>query len=110
MTRPTLKSDAERVVSRIEGVSKVVNNVEVLPLSPFDDRIRLATYPIDLWIWSAVPIQLGAGTADSHYREERKCDFGRCRSERNGSEHREHPRQWRVGSVLGGQQSSDRTG
>ena len=42
--RPTLKSDAENVVKRIEGVEKVVNNIEVLPPSPADDRIRRATY------------------------------------------------------------------
>lgn len=44
VTRPILKSDAEGVVRRIEGVQKVVNNIEVLPLSPMDDSIRLATY------------------------------------------------------------------
>jgi hyperosmotically inducible protein len=42
--RPTLKSDAENVTKRIEGVTQVVNNIEVLPLSPNDDRIRIATY------------------------------------------------------------------
>ena len=42
VTRPTLKSDAQRVVERIEGVERVVNNIEVLPLSPFDDRVRMA--------------------------------------------------------------------
>ena len=42
--RPTLKSDAERAVKRIEGVTKVINNIEVLPPSPMDDRIRLAVY------------------------------------------------------------------
>jgi BON domain len=41
---PTLKSDAENAVKRIEGVEKVVNNIEVLPLSGNDDRIRRATY------------------------------------------------------------------
>ncbi len=41
---PVLKSDAERAVKRIEGVEKVVNNIEVLPLSPNDDRIRRAAY------------------------------------------------------------------
>lgn len=40
--RPTLKSQAERLVARLEGVAKVQNHIEVLPLSPFDDRIRLA--------------------------------------------------------------------
>jgi len=44
VTRPTLKSDAENVVKRIEGVQKVVNQIEVLPLSSNDDRIRRAVY------------------------------------------------------------------
>jgi hyperosmotically inducible protein len=44
VTRPTLKSDAGNVVRRVEGVTSVVNNIEVLPLSPDDNRIRLATY------------------------------------------------------------------
>jgi len=44
VARPTLKSDAENVVKRIEGVEKVVNNIEVLPTSINDDRIRRATY------------------------------------------------------------------
>ena len=42
--RPTLKSDAENVVKRIEGVEKVNNQIEVLPLSPNDDRIRRDVY------------------------------------------------------------------
>jgi hyperosmotically inducible protein len=42
VTRPTLKTSAERVAQRIAGVSKVVNQIEVLPLSSFDDRIRMA--------------------------------------------------------------------
>jgi hyperosmotically inducible protein len=44
VTRPTLKSSAENVVKDIEGVEQVINNIEVLPLSPNDDRIRLAAY------------------------------------------------------------------
>lgn len=43
VTRPVLKSDAEGVVKNIEGVERVQNNIEVLPLSPYDDRIRIAT-------------------------------------------------------------------
>ncbi len=42
--RPTVKSDAANTVARIPGVDQVINKIEVLPLSPFDDRIRLATY------------------------------------------------------------------
>lgn len=44
VTRPTLKSDAGRVVQHLEGVEQVVNRIEVLPLSPFDDNIRRAEY------------------------------------------------------------------
>ncbi|PYX80987.1 MAG: transport-associated protein [Acidobacteria bacterium] len=44
VVKPTLKSDAENVVKHIEGVEKVVNNIQVLPVSPDDDRIRRATY------------------------------------------------------------------
>jgi hyperosmotically inducible protein len=42
VTRPVLKSDAEAVVSRIPGVATVDDQIAVLPLSGFDDRIRLA--------------------------------------------------------------------
>ena len=44
VTRPTLKSDAENVVKRIEGVEHVKNEIEVLPVSPNDDRIRRAVF------------------------------------------------------------------
>lgn len=42
--RPVLKSDAENAVKKIEGVERVVNNIEVLPPSPADDRIRREVY------------------------------------------------------------------
>jgi hyperosmotically inducible protein len=44
VTRPVLKSDAEKAVKQIEGVERVNNQIEVLPLSPNDDRIRRAVY------------------------------------------------------------------
>ena len=44
VARPTLKSDAENAVKRIEGVERVDNQIQVLPTSPMDDQIRLATY------------------------------------------------------------------
>jgi osmotically-inducible protein OsmY len=43
-SRPTLKSGAENVVKKVEGVERVENQIEVLPLSPNDDRIRAAVY------------------------------------------------------------------
>src|SRR5437868_13691358 len=62
VTRPTLKSDAGNVVKRIEGVEKVDNQIQVLPLSPMDDRIRIAEYraiygqpPLDRYAMQAVP-------------------------------------------------------
>src|SRR6266478_3773692 len=44
VTRPTLKSDAEAAVKSIESISGVINNIEVLPLSPMDDQLRHALY------------------------------------------------------------------
>jgi hyperosmotically inducible periplasmic protein len=61
-TNPVLKTDAERAVHRIEGVENVVNNVEVLPVSPNDDRIRREVYRaiysqpgLDVYSLRAVP-------------------------------------------------------
>ncbi|HXA49795.1 MAG TPA: BON domain-containing protein [Candidatus Acidoferrum sp.] len=62
VTRPTLKSDAENVVKGIEGVDRVNNQIVVLPLSPMDDRIRVAVYRaifsqpgLDRYAMQAVP-------------------------------------------------------
>jgi hyperosmotically inducible protein len=44
VVRPTTRSDAEARAKDIDGVSKVVNEIEVLPLSPQDDRLRVALY------------------------------------------------------------------
>lgn len=62
VARPSLKNDAENVVKKIEGVDKVVNNIEVLPTSPMDDRIRRAEYraiygdaTLSKYAWGAVP-------------------------------------------------------
>jgi hyperosmotically inducible protein len=62
VTRPTLRSDAERAVAHIEGVDGVTNNIEVLPLSPMDDDIRRQVYRaiysqpgLDMYSLRAVP-------------------------------------------------------
>jgi hyperosmotically inducible periplasmic protein len=44
VVKPTTKSGAERVVRRLDGVTRVVNRINVLPLSRMDDNIRAATY------------------------------------------------------------------
>jgi len=44
VVQPVTKSDAEKAVKRIEGVEKVINNIEILPPSNMDDRIRRQAY------------------------------------------------------------------
>jgi hyperosmotically inducible protein len=44
VTRPTVKDDAEHRVKKLESVSRVIDNIEVLPLSPMDDDLRIALY------------------------------------------------------------------
>jgi hyperosmotically inducible protein len=44
VANPSTRKDAERRVESIDGVQEVVNNIKVLPLSSFDDSIRLSTY------------------------------------------------------------------
>ena len=44
VVRPSLKSDAQNVVKRIEGVEKVDNQIEVLPASSIDDGLRLQLF------------------------------------------------------------------
>ncbi|MGH9787446.1 MAG: BON domain-containing protein [Candidatus Acidiferrales bacterium] len=52
--RGSLKSSAEKVVRRIEGVEGVTNNIEVLPASVHDDRLRRAVFNA---IYSRPPLQ-----------------------------------------------------
>lgn len=44
VVRPVLKSDAENAVKHIEGVERVDNQIEVLPPSPMDDRLRIQLF------------------------------------------------------------------
>jgi hyperosmotically inducible protein len=60
VTRPTLRSDAEAAVRRVEGVANVVNQVEVLPLSPFDNRLRRAAY-LTLFSYNSPLFRYGLG-------------------------------------------------
>ena len=62
VTKPILKSDAEKVVKGIEGVTRVNNQIQVLPLSPMDDQTRIAEYRtiygfqgLDRYAMQAVP-------------------------------------------------------
>ncbi len=62
VVRPSIKSDAEAAVKGIEGVEKVINNIEVLPPSPNDDHIRRRVFraiysfgPMEKYSLQAVP-------------------------------------------------------
>jgi len=44
VTRPALKASAERSVAGLVGVKTVVNEIEVLPVSPFDENLRRRIY------------------------------------------------------------------
>src|SRR6185503_1878732 len=52
VTRPTTKSDAEARVEEVDGVTNVVNEIQVLPPSPQDDRLRVALYR-QLYNWDS---------------------------------------------------------
>ena len=65
--RPSIKDDAEARVKKIEGATRVVDNIEVLPLSPMDDDLRIAVYrriynfdsPLFRYAtWSSPPIHI----------------------------------------------------
>jgi len=60
-THGVLKDDAESAVKKVEGVEKVVNNIEILPPSPDDDQIRRAEFraiygfpSLEKYGWSSV--------------------------------------------------------
>jgi hyperosmotically inducible protein len=44
VTQPVVKDDAERSVKHLAGVTQVIDNIRVLPLSTMDNRIRMAEY------------------------------------------------------------------
>jgi hyperosmotically inducible protein len=44
VVRPSLKSDAENSIKRVEGVERVDNQIEVLPPSSQDDALRIALF------------------------------------------------------------------
>ncbi|HEX7296148.1 MAG TPA: BON domain-containing protein [Pyrinomonadaceae bacterium] len=52
VTRPTTKSEAEARVKDIAGVKGVINEIQVLPVSPNDDRLRIALYR-QLYNWDS---------------------------------------------------------
>ena len=68
--QPKLKSDAEKAVKSIEGVTAIDNQIEVMPLSASDDQVARSV-SIDLLQahTAALPVRLRA--ADPYHRQER---------------------------------------
>ncbi|HEY0173810.1 MAG TPA: BON domain-containing protein [Pyrinomonadaceae bacterium] len=64
VVQPSTRKDAERRVRRLAGVERVVNNIEVLPLSPFDNEIRVSAYR-RLLGWNSPLFRYGRGTNPS---------------------------------------------
>ena len=64
VVQPSTKRDAERRVARLKGVERVVNRIEVLPLSGFDDSIRRQTYRA-LFGWNSPLFRYGRGVNPS---------------------------------------------
>ena len=62
VTQPVVKGDAFNAIRRIEGIGKVTNDIQVLPLSPYDNHLRIALFRriystpgLDLYALRAVP-------------------------------------------------------
>jgi len=64
VVQPSTRKDAERRVRKLAGVERVVNNIEVLPLSGFDDSIRVNTYRA-LFGWNSPLFRYGRGVNPS---------------------------------------------
>ena len=64
VVQPSTRKDAERRVRKLAGVERVVNNIEVLPLSGFDDSIRANTYRALLG-WNSPLFRYGRGVNPS---------------------------------------------
>ena len=64
VVQPSTRKDAERRVRRLKGVERVVNNIQVLPLSGFDDSIRANAYRA-LFGWNSPLFRYGRGVNPS---------------------------------------------
>ncbi len=87
VTWPVLKSDAQNVVKKVEGVTGVNNQIEVLPLSPMDNQIRMREYRSIYRIRAAATLSDGRDSVHSHHREERKRDIEGYGFVRSGQEY-----------------------
>jgi hyperosmotically inducible protein len=64
VTRPSMKADAESRVRGIESVTNVVDDIRVLPLSQFDNEIRIGVYR-SLFNWNSALSRYALGANPS---------------------------------------------
>ncbi len=64
VVRPTTRSDAEGRVKEIDGVTRVTNDIETLPLSPNDERLRIALYR-QIYGWNSPLFRYGTQAVPS---------------------------------------------
>jgi hyperosmotically inducible protein len=103
VVRPSLKSDAENAVKRIEGVERVENKIEVLPPSSMDDGLRLALYRA---IYGYPPLEKYALGVQKPIRiivKERSGYLGGRRGQRSRQEPGNPSRQQRPRNLFGDQ-------
>jgi hypothetical protein len=73
VTMPYKSNDLERRVGRVDGVTKVVNNLKELPVSQFDDELRIAS-PARSTAAPLPRLRFDGEPADSHHRGARAGD------------------------------------
>ena len=76
VVRPILKSEAENAIRKLERVGKVVNNIEVLPVSPQDDAPSHCRLQNHLQQTRTGQIRDTSSTAHSYHRQERQDHAG----------------------------------
>ena len=82
---PRVKTHVEEDAKKVPGVTRVLNRIEILPISPSDDNIRRAVYNS---IYSQTGFSRYANSRrspDSHHREEWICHTRRCCCDQAGA-------------------------
>ena len=77
VTMPYKRSDLEHRVARVSGVKQVVNKIEVLPVSQFDDRPAAPAGAGHLRQPRVPAVRVDGEPADPHHRGARPRDAGR---------------------------------
>ena len=101
-----LKAYAGRLLQKMEGAKEVINQIEVLPPSANDDRLRLAVYRAVYGHQALVPY--ATRVVPPIHIIVKNSDAGRVGSYRGGQEHRWNSGQERPGRTLSHHQATSR--